>query len=204
MTKIRLNNAHRSLLSTYGQERIAGLIDRTEEKAFYAQLLDATNQAIRKRYPEEDMVVLRRYDAAQVDRCIRFQFPSGRVDGFYFSHEETGLADAPYCRSCKTDAAYPVDAATESALDGYQKTRATNDKERQKRISAFDSLICASKTLEEVMEAIDLPPDVLERLGRKTTALVALSTDDLKRLRTDFSLANAAAKAETESVKAAA
>lgn len=198
MTKTRLNNAHRDLLSAYGHERIAGLIDRSEEKAFYAQLLDSANQAIRKRYPEEDMAILRRYDAAHIDRCVRFQFPSGRVDGFYFPYEETALADLPYRRSCTTDAAYPVEAATEAALDGYQKTHAANDKEQQKRISVFDALIRAARTLEEVMEAIDVPPEVQERLGRKTTALVALSTDDLKRLRRDFSLTNANAREESK------
>lgn len=204
MPKTRLNNVHRDQLSAYGGEKIASLIDRSEEKAFYAQLLDATNQAIRKRYPEEDMVVLRRYDAVHTDRCVRFQFPSGRVDGFYFPFDETALADIPNRRSCRTDAAYPVDAATEVALDGYQKTHAANDMDQQKRRSVFDALLRAAKTLEEIIEAIDLPIEMLERLGRKATALVALSADDLTRLRNDFALAATHAQASNESQQAAA
>jgi hypothetical protein len=204
MTKTRLNNTHRDQLRLYGHEKITGLIDRTEEKAFYALLLDAANQAIRKRYPEEDMLILRRYDATHTDRCVRFQFPSGRVDGFYFLGEETGLADIPYRRSCTTDAAYAVDAAIEAAFDGYHKTHTANNKEQYKRTSAFDSLIHAARTLDEIMEAIELPPEVLERLGRKSTALVALSSDNLKQLKQDFALTKPDSKGCNESAQAAA
>jgi len=204
MTKTRLNNIHRDLLRTYGHDRIGGLIDRSEEKAFYTQLLDGANQAIRKRFPEEDMVILRRYGVAHIDRCVRFQFPSGRVDGFYFPSDETALADIPYRSSCTTDAAYPVEAAVETAFDGYHKAHTANNKEQYKRTSAFDSLLHAARTLDEVIEAIDLPPEVLERLGHKTTALVALSSDDLKRLKQDFALTQAEPKGRKESDRAAA
>jgi hypothetical protein len=202
MTKTRLNNTHRELLTTYGHEKIASLIDRGEEKAFYAQLLGGANQAIRKRYPEEDMVILRRYDATHIDRCVRFQFPSGRVDGFFFPREETALADIPYCRSCTSDAAYAVDAAIETAFDGYHKTHTANNKEQHNRLAVFDALIRAARTLEEVMEAIDVPTELLERLGRKTTALVALSSDSLKQLKQDFALTKPDSKERNESEQA--
>jgi len=204
MTNTRLNTIHRDLLRNYGRERIASLIDRNEEKAFHAQVLVGANQAIRKRYPEEDMAVLRRYQVTHTDGCVRFQFPSGRVDGFYFPSEEKGLADIPYRRNCTTDAAYPVDAAIEAAFDGYHKARTANDKEQHRRTSAFDSLLRAARTLEEVMEAIELPPEVLGRLGQKGTALVALSSDDLTRLKQDFALADVPAQRGNESVQAAA
>ena len=204
MTKTRLNHIHRDLLRTYGHDRIASLIDRSEEKAFYAKLLEARNQAIRKRFPEEDMVVLRRYGVTHIDRCIRFQFPSARVDGFYFPHDEAALADIPHRSSCTTDAAYAVEADVETAFDGYHKASTANNKEQYKRIAAFDALIHAARTLDEVTKAIDLPPEMLERLGQKATVLVALSSDDLNRLKHDFALTKANANAHKESEQAAA
>ena len=193
MTKTRLNNTHRQQLRTYGYEKIASLIDRGQEKAYYAQLLDAANTAIRQRYPEEDMAVLRRYDTTHIDRCVKFQFPSGRVDGFYFPSEEAGLADMPYRRHCLTHAAFAVDdEAIEVAFDAYHTARTANDKEQRQRGTVFDAMLQAAKTLEDVMEAVELPAELLERLGRKSTALIALSSDDLKRLKQDFALANIA------------
>jgi hypothetical protein len=189
MKKIRLNNTHRDLLRQYGQDTIAALIDRKEEKALYAKLIDGANKAIRKKYPEEHMVVLRQYDLATINYWLKFQFPSGRVDGFSFDGKDP-LADMP--SRYRSDDVYPVSEAFEKAFDDYAAVRKLNQDNERTKYAAFESLISSAKTVEDVMEVIELPPDLLERFGRKCTALVALSRDDLTRLKKDFALSKAA------------
>lgn len=193
MTKIRLNKTHREILTAYGQEKISGLIDRSREKALYATLLAAANKAIREKYPEEHLVVCRLYELTRTDNCLRFQFPSGRVDGIYFAPQDASeLCDVPSGRGCFNSDIFPVDKAFEEAYEEHIKLKKSNDEEERKRVASFRSLVELSKNLEDVLEVIDVPEDILERLGRKSTALVALSNDALRSLKRDFAIKQAA------------
>ncbi len=193
MTKIRLNNTHRDILTTYGQEKISGLIDRSREKVLYETLLEAANKAIREKYPEEHLVVCRLYELTRTDNCLRFQFPSGRVDGVNFAPVDASrICDVPSGRGCYSSDVFPMDKAFEDAYDEHLTLKRANDEEERQRLASFRSLIEASKTLEDVLEVIDLPEDILERFGRKSTALVALSTDTLRTLKRDFAIKQAA------------
>jgi len=193
MTKIRLNKTSRDILMAYGQEKIAGLVDRSREKALYDTLLEAANRAIRVKYPEEHMVVCRLYELTRTDYCLRFQFPSGRVDGYNFEpKDESRICDVPCGRGCYNNDVFPMDKAFEDTYDEHFRLKRANDAEERERVVSFRSLIEASRTLEEVLEVIELPEDMLERLGRKSTALVALSNDALRSLKRDFAIPQAA------------
>ena len=193
MTKIRLNKTHREILMAYGQEKISGLIDRSRERVLYDTLLEAANRAIRAKYPEEHLMICRLYELTRTDYCLRFQFPSGRVDGCHFRPEDAPrICDVPSGRGCYNSDVFPMDKAFEDAYDEHLRLKRANDEEERERIASFRSLIEASKTLEEVLAVIDLPEDMLERLGRKSTALVALSNDALRSLKRDFAMTQAA------------
>ena len=95
MTKrTQLNNARRAIIEEYGFKHIESSIDRTRENDLLQQLVRYANEAIRAKYPEADMAVLRKYEVVRTDHCLRFQFPSGRVDGKSFP-SDAPLADMP-------------------------------------------------------------------------------------------------------------
>lgn len=193
MTKIRLNKTSREILLAYGQEKIAGLIDRSREKTLYETMLEAANRAIRAKYPEEHLVICRLYELTRTDYCLRFQFPSGRVDGYNFAPKDAArICDVPSGRGCYNSDVFPMDKAFEDAYDEHRRLERANDDEERQRVASFRSLIEASRTLDEVLTVIDLPEDILERLGRKSTALVALTTDTLRSLKQDFAILQAA------------
>ena len=58
--KIKLNKTQRSVIEEYGVKHIRSTIDRKQEESLYQTVLEAANQAIRARYPEEHMVILRK------------------------------------------------------------------------------------------------------------------------------------------------
>jgi hypothetical protein len=194
MTKIRLNKTHRDIISNYGQEVIDKLIDRKSLDAAYESILSGVNTAIRKKFPEAEMIVLRKHNLSTVDRCLKMQFPTtGRVDGFNFEHkDEKRISDLPYRRGCGTSDVFAVDEATEAAYDSYHLLLKAYREERSRKLANLNSLVESAKTLDDVLEVIDLPPAVQERLGKKSQALVALSPETLTQLKDDFKLATAA------------
>lgn len=75
-----MNNAHREVLRNFAYEKIVKVVNRKEEHKLYKKLVTATNLALRKKYPEKEMEVLRKYQLTTVERCVKYVFPhwSGR------------------------------------------------------------------------------------------------------------------------------
>ncbi len=136
--------------------------------------------------------------------CLKFQFPSGRVDGFYFNMDDD-VKDPPYrggCYSVSNDV-FHIDAAFEEAHDRHHKVAGANRKELEERDGKFRSLIHAAKTLNDVLEVIDLPAELQERLGKKSQTLVALNDETLSELKRAFTLDGASQTAENAERSAA-
>ena len=185
--KILLSNTRRDVIREYGGKHIKASIDRIKQQKQLAIILKEANAAIRKKYPESDMVVLRKHDLARVDRCLKFQMPSGRVDGFSFP-ADSEVADIPYNRHCHygNSPVLPVTEAFEKAFDAHAKHKADADKLEQEKYGQFISFLNACKTVEDVLEVIPLPEDIRKRLGFESTALVAVTPETVRSLRSTF------------------
>lgn len=125
MAKTQLNKARREILLSHIEDTVLPrIIDRTRENELYDALIDGANKAIRAKYPEADMAVLRKYKCVRVDRCLRFQFPTGRVDGFNFPYkDESRIADVPSSGGCFRNDVFAVDdaiAAARATLKAYK------------------------------------------------------------------------------------
>jgi hypothetical protein len=185
--KIKLNKTHREVIQDYGVKHIAATIDRSKEEKQLAILLDGANVAIRAKYPESDMVILRKYKLERIDRCLKFQFPSGRVDGFSFNSSDA-VVDMPYKAGCHYSSGdvFPVTTAVEKAFDEHAKLKLENDKKKQTKLSEFQAFLNACQYVEEVLEVIPLPDDIRKRLGHSSTGLVAVTPDTVKSLKATF------------------
>ncbi len=189
MTKrTQLNKARRDIIEEYGFKHIDAIIDRTQENDLLQQLVTYANEAIREKYPEADMAVLRKYEVVRTDRCLRFQFPSGRVDGRNFPSDAT-LADMPKHGGCYSGEVFAVSAECEQAFDAYEAEFTANYRLRDGKKQKFLSFLMASRSVEEVLEVIDLPAEIQERLGHRSAALVAVSAESVSALRETFRLA---------------
>lgn len=185
--KTRLTKERRQIIEEFGYKHIADSIDRTKQQKHLATMLEGANSSIRAKYPEADMVVLRKYKLAQTDRCLKFQFPSGRVDGFTFP-SDAEVADIPYCRSCYygNSDVFPVTAAFEKAFDEYARIKDELDKVQNEKRTQFVSFLTACQSVEDVVEVINLPEDLRKRLGQSSTALVAVTPETVKSLKATF------------------
>jgi hypothetical protein len=185
--KIKLNKTHRDVIQDYGVKHIAATIDRSKENKQLAVLLDGANAAIRAKYPEADMAILRKYKLERTDRCLKFQFPSGRVDGFSFM-SNAAVVDMPYKAGShySSNDVFPVPPAIEKAFDEYAKLHLENDKKQQAKLSEFNAFLNACQYVDEVLEVIPLPDDIRKRLGHSSTGLVAVTPDTVKSLKATF------------------
>jgi hypothetical protein len=189
MTKrTQLNKARRAIIEEYGFKHIESSIDRTRENDLLQQLTRYANEAIRAKYPEAEMAVLRKYDVVRTDHCLRFQFASGRVDGRSFP-SDAPLADMPQHRGCYSGEVLAVSAECEQVFDAYAAEFQANYGLKNDRKRQFLDFVTASRTVEDVLEVIDLPADIRERLGHRSTALIAVSAESVFALRETFRIA---------------
>lgn len=185
--KIKLTKAHREVIQEFGLKHIATSIDRAKEQKHLRTMIDGVNAAIREKYPEDDMVVIRKYNLERTDRCLKFQFPSGRVDGFSF-RPDAEIVDMPSNRGCgygRNDV-FPVSAAFEKAFDEHAKMRAENDKKQAEKSGEFIAFLAACQYVGEVLDVIPLPEGIRKRLGHSSTALVAVTPETVKSLKATF------------------
>ena len=185
--KIKLNKSHRDVIQEYGLKHIASTIDRSKEEKQLAILLEGANAAVRVKYPEADMVVLRKYKLERTDRCLRFQFPSGRVDGFNFM-ADAKVVDMPYKGGCHYGSGdvFPVSEKVEKAFDEYARLKGENDQKLAEKTQQFFSFLAACQFVDEVLDVISLPEDLRKRLGQSSTALVAVTPETVKSLKATF------------------
>ena len=185
-TTTKLTKVRRDVLTAYGEQTIRASIDRTREANLLRALIDGASAAIRAKYQETDMAILRKYDLDSNDRCLRFQFPSGRVDGFNFSGRSDGLADVPYHRGCYSQDVFPVSEAFERAYDEHAQVTQQNDKAEGEKMAQFHAFLAACRSVEEVEAVIPLPADVRQRLGHGSSALVAVTAEAVATLKATF------------------
>ena len=116
------------------------------------------------------------------------QFPSGRVDGRSFP-SDTPIADMPQHAGCYSGEVLAVSAECEQALDAYAAECAENYRLRNDKVCQFTDFLRACRTVEDVLLVIDLPADIRERIGHRSTALVAVSPEAVTALRQTFEIA---------------
>jgi hypothetical protein len=185
--KIKLNKSHRQVIQDYGVKHITTAIDRIKEKKLLQAMLDGANAAIRVKYPENEMVILRKHNLTRKDFCLKFQFPSGRVDGFTFA-SDSEIADLPYRAGCYygSNDVFPVTEKFEKAFDDHAKLKAANDDTQKTKLDEFFSFLNACQFIDDVLDVIPLPGDIRKRLGHESTALVAVTPETVKSLKATF------------------
>ena len=158
--------------------------------ATFKSLLKMVNAALRQKFPEKDMLVLRKYKLAEADRCLKFsQQSNGRFFGIDFDYGTEGLADLPTRRGCRTGDVFPASDELASTFEDWQLLRKKNKEDRSKKLREYAAFVEASKTVEDVEEIVPLPADLRLKLTKSNTAIVAVSNEIVADLRAEFAKA---------------
>src|SRR5262245_48786426 len=125
MAKTRLSNEKREGLLAWMMkqydEKHSNDLDKPQTKA-----IKAMNAVIRKKYPEADMVVLRKYSVTRQDRCLRFMdTESNQVFGFDWGYGTISaeLADLPASNGCRSDDVFPISPGGREAIETLSEAR---------------------------------------------------------------------------------
>jgi hypothetical protein len=146
------------------------------------------NVAIRKKYPEDDMAILRKYDATRKDRCLRFvDSESNQFFGFDWEYEAEPkeLADVPTKRGCRSDDVFPVSPTGREAIEALAIARDDAKQARFLKERDYRSFLESSRFVEDVHEVVPLPED-MQRRYMSGSPLIAVNEDVIASIKKDF------------------
>lgn len=171
-------------------KKAEGSIDKIRDKA-----AAVANKALRVKFPEADMAVLRKYSLTDIDGCIKFMnSETAQVFGveFDFKYDGSGkriypvpLADIPSRRGCRSGDVFPVSATAQAALEAFTKAKEDAKAARDLKIRDYKSFLAACKTVDEFNETVPLPDDLRNRY-MSGGALIAISPEKIAEIGKDF------------------
>ena len=154
MAKTRMNQRARDILSQRAREKAKKLIDRAKYTKLRETLVKRTNELVKKRYPEADMKVLKKYELASPDRCflvVRTDIDNQSPETFNFKEGEiTELS--PSNPGCRSRGAYPVTQAYLELMRSVVRQAEADQKAENLIYYDFRKLIDNVRYFEDLLE----------------------------------------------------
>jgi hypothetical protein len=191
----RLSDSNRNSLYNLARKRIVETQDSTELDNAYEFAADAVHNALVEKYPQKDMKVLARYDAASPDGCVYVSCGGYyEYDQFCFRSDDKRIPLRPSGRGCNSRNAFMLEGEAADAFRAYKKANEARDEAIKQRFADFKALIYAAKTFNEVTEVWPEAEQLREAIVGTSSALVVLSNDVVERIKADpaYALAEAA------------
>lgn len=188
--KTRLTTAAREVTLSFMVQQMTMRMDEHSSFGMRTEAtIQATNMILRVKYPESDMVVLRKYQSTRVDQCLKFcSVETQRVFGLDFRNFGAldRLADIPRGRGCYSEDIYGCDSAFETLADGWNRAVDRRTKTIDERQREYFGFLQACKYIEDVEEVLPLPEEVRGKLGAPSRALAAMNPDLIQGIRAEF------------------
>ncbi len=184
MGKIRLTLGARDTLRSLAKKLVVAEPEAKAVEKSYKALAPIMRKIIEAKYPPRDMRVLKKYEKAEIDDCIRVQLASGGVDEFKFIEDTGPLSACPYC------SIYPLDAKQTDLFAEWEKATTAHKEAVRQKLLDYNGLIIASRTWEDVIEiwpeAATIKPEFANY------PLTILSAEVIERIKADVSTREAA------------
>lgn len=165
-------------------------LDKVRDKA-----VAVVNKALRVRYPESDILVLRKYNLTTVDGCIKFvNSDTGQVSGVEFGYFydaehkrvwEAQIADIPARMGCRSGDIFSVSPAAQATIEAFTKAKEDAKADRDAKQRDYKSFLAACKTVDEFNDSVPLPDDLKQRY-MSGGALIAISPEKIAEISKDF------------------
>ena len=187
----RLSNYDRERLISFARKQIKETADQAALDAAYDAAAELIATAVKAKWPQKDMAVLRRYEAASVDHCVYVSTGGSNYEQFTFRADDKRTPMRPSGRGCLRTPIL-LEGAAEDAFRAYLKASEEVTNAASARLFDFKALISGSRNFNEVAEVWPAANELRSSIVGETTALAVLSADVVSRIKADPAYAVAA------------
>jgi hypothetical protein len=182
----RLSERDRDALYSFARKCIAETQDASAVDAAYDVAAQAVHDALVEKYPQKDMRVLERYDAATADSCVYVSRGHYDYDQFCFRDDDKRIPLRPgRSGGCNSRNAFMLEGERADAYAAYTKAKEAHESAIRQRFNDYKALIYAAKTFNEVSEVWPQAEQLREAIVGTSSALVVLSNDIVARIKSD-------------------
>ncbi len=181
MPKTRLTTNMRSRLNALARELVSAPAEEAVLTNAYQAAATLVRQTVEAALPPADMKVLKKYDVAQVDDCIRLnEWDGGDVLLFRFDGGTGPLvARSGGCRHRM----FNIDLATGQAVRAWCDAVEARDAMMAQKLDDYAALIAMARHYEDVLEVWPEAERLRTQFG--AGALSVFSADVVARIRAD-------------------
>lgn len=179
----RLNDAHRTKLYELRDKIVGCPVEMAALRQAYEQAAPLVRRAVAAKYPEKDMKICAKYEAARGDDCIKLTLTSGGVQEFNFDKDTGPLV----VKKTYNGQMYAADELTTKAVLDWITARDLHKKTLKDKHEDYAALIRNAKTLDEIVEVWPEAEQLRIMFGKP---LVALSEEVKARIRNDVKTRN--------------
>lgn len=179
MAKRRLNNSMREQLFRKARASINPTKETAAVEKAYAKAAPLVRAVVEKKYPLADMDVLKKYNMARQDACIRLSYPNGVVQQFNFNENYPRVPDRYDCNN----RIYLIDQKGADAVEAWADAAAALKAEKDKRYEAYCALINGTKYLEDLIESW---PEIADMFPTEGGSLIPLNPDTIALIQKDM------------------
>jgi hypothetical protein len=183
MATTKLLQSHRDFLHSLAKEQVKCPAEEMADKAAYAKAAPMVRKIVETKYPPKDMKLLRKYQVASGDKCVRLQLTAGGVEEFCF--RDTDKAEWPLRPSgygCISHI-YAADEKASEAVGAHLLAVGAFKKAMAAKLADYGALINHSTTLEQVEAVWPAAAALRPRLNRAVP--VILSDEVIARIKAD-------------------
>lgn len=191
----RLSQGDRDALFSFAKKCVLDTQDTTALDAAYDRAADAVAALLTDKFPQKDMRVLAKYNAASPDTCIYVSSGGfGRYDQFCFRDDDKRIPLRPISRGCNSRTPFLLEGKAEEAFRAFNEAKDAFDAAVKTRVADYKALIYAAKTFNEVADIWPEANQLREAIVGTSSSLIVLSNDVVERIKGDaaYSLAEAA------------
>lgn len=148
MTKTRLRVGHRDWLYRFMESTVTLDYKRGKLDAAYLEAAPLVLSVVESKFPPDDMKILKKYNKAVPDACIKVILPVGGVEQFDFRPGDEPLV----AKQTYNGQTYLIDDdETATAIQKWVKERDKFKEQLDSLIKDYKSLIYGSRTFEDVV-----------------------------------------------------
>jgi len=178
-----LRIAHREALKKLRDTVVRCLTEEAAVKDAYRKAAPLVRKTVEAEYPPKDMRVLKKYEKADVDDCIKLRMAYGAVQDVIFNFDDgTGPLAVKATYSGKF---YLADEETTAAVAAWREAVEIRDKTLRQKKHDYATLINAARTLEEVEVLWPEASQIREAFAKNQVALMALTPTVIQRIKAD-------------------